>query len=152
MQKDRQTGRQGTRKGERVADLQCSSTRAFVFISYFIGLVLSLIESSTARFWYVGDRLLLYGIFVFSNLCLVFWSFSPLNPLICSLSLIIYMISCINLHGFFSICVILKSLFFFLGFYFILFIESFVFSIFLSQECKFVDFFEFDFVGISAFD
>ncbi|KAJ8622590.1 hypothetical protein MRB53_031119 [Persea americana] len=47
----RQTERQGKRKRERVADLQCSSTRAFVFISYFIGLVLSLIESSTARFW-----------------------------------------------------------------------------------------------------
>lgn len=77
------------------------------------------------------------------------WSFSPLNPLICSLSLIISMISCINLHGFFSICVIMMSLFCFSGF---LFLESFVFSIFLSQKCKFVDFFKFDFVGISAFD
>lgn len=117
----RQTERQGKRKRERVADLQCSSTRAFVFISYFIGLVLSLIESSTARFWYVGDRLLLYGIFVFNNLCLVFWSFSPLNPLICSLPLIISMISCINLHGFFSICVILMILFCFSGFFYRIF-------------------------------
>ncbi|RWR93668.1 hypothetical protein CKAN_02293200 [Cinnamomum micranthum f. kanehirae] len=48
---ERQTERQGKSKRERVADLQCSSTRALVFISYFIGLVLSLIESSAARFW-----------------------------------------------------------------------------------------------------